>query len=129
MFVTVDSTFELFRWLRSTFNGDLFPMDDPGAEHQRLSDAHLELLRDFVEGRSLLSGQGRIFWFRFDAIPVELVHLTLDPVFEALPANARVIDPTCGSGAFLVGAFRRLVWKRTQGTGMRRPILASNVSG
>lgn len=36
MFGTVDATFTLFRWLRSTFNGDLFPMDDPGAEHQRL---------------------------------------------------------------------------------------------
>ncbi|MGQ3115781.1 HsdM family class I SAM-dependent methyltransferase [Hydrogenophaga sp.] len=143
MFGTVDSTFVLFRWLRSTFNGDLFPMDDPGAEHQRLGEAHLDLLRDFVEGRSLLSGQGRLFRFRFDAIPVdlissiyqqfarssaadeaheqglhytpvELVHLTLDPVFEGLSAQARVIDPTCGSGAFLVEAFRRLVWKRTE---------------
>lgn len=143
MFATVESTFTLFRWLRSTFNGDLFPMDDPGAEHQRLGEAHLDLLRDFVEGRSLLSGQGRLFRFRFDAIPVdlissiyqqfarssaadeahmqglhytpvELVHLTLDPVFERLPAHARVIDPTCGSGAFLVEAFRRLVWKRTE---------------
>lgn len=152
MFATVDSAFRLFQWLRSTFNGDLFPMDDPGAEQQRLGDTHLELLRDFVEGRSLLSGQGRLFRFRFDAIPVdlissiyqqfarlsaadeahsqglhytpvELVHLTLDPVFEALPAGARVIDPTCGSGAFLVEAFRRLVWKRTQGKAASRTIV------
>lgn len=152
MFATVDSAFKLFQWLRSTFNGDLFPMDDPGAEHQRLSDAHLELLRDFVQGRSLLSGQGRLFRFRFDAIPVdlvssiyqqfarssaadeartqglhytpiELVHLTLDPVFEALPASARVIDPTCGSGAFLVEAFRRLVWKHTQGKVASRSVV------
>jgi len=152
MFATVDSAFELFRWLRSTFNGDLFPMDDPGAEHQRLGNAHLELLRDFVEGRSLLSGQGRLFRFRFNAIPVdlvssiyqqfarssaadnahmqglhytpvELVHLTLDPVFEALPASARVIDPTCGSGAFLVEAFRRLVWKQTQGKAASRTVV------
>lgn len=144
MLATVDSAFALFRWLRTTFNGDLFPMNDPGAEHQRLSGAHLDLLRDFVEGRSLLSGQGRLFRFRFDAIPVdlissiyqqfarssaadeahvqglhytpvELVHLTLDPVFEALPAYARVLDPTCGSGAFLVEAFRRLVWKKAKG--------------
>lgn len=144
MFATVESAFGLFKWLRSTFNGDLFPMDDPGAEHKRLGDAHLTLLRDFVEGRSLVSGQGRLFRFRYDAIPVdlissiyqqfarssavdeahvqglhytpvELVHLTLDPVFEALPATARVIDPTCGSGAFLVEAFRRLVWKSSKG--------------
>lgn len=152
MFETIDSAFTLFRWLRSTFNGDLFPMDDPGAEHQRLSDRHLALLRDFIEGRSLLSGQGRLFRFRFDAIPidlissiyqqfarlsaadqahshglhytpVELVHLTLDPVFEALPENARVIDPTCGSGAFLVEAFRRLVWKRARGKTATRAVV------
>lgn len=163
MFATVDSTFTLFRWLRSTFNGDLFPMDDPGAEHQRLGKAHLELLRDFVEGRGLLSGQGRLFRFRFDVIPVdlissiyqqfarssaadeahvqglhytpvELVHLTLDPVFEKLPAQARVIDPTCGSGAFLVEAFRRLVWKRTEanktaGRAIVRDVLRTQLYG
>jgi hypothetical protein len=152
MFATVDSAFTLFGWLRSTFNGDLFPMDEPAAEKQRLGEAHLRLLRDFVEGRSLLSGQGRLFRFRFDAIPVdlvssiyqqfartsaadqahvqglhytpvELVHLTLDPVFEGLDAQARVIDPTCGSGAFLVEAFRRLVWKRTQGQVASRSVV------
>ena len=147
MFSTVDSTFALFEWLREKFNGDLFPMDDPGAEHQRLGDAHLALIRDFVEGRSLVPenrGQGRLFRFRYDAIPVdlissiyqqfarssaaqeahvqglhytpvELVHLTLDPVFDGLPPTARILDPTCGSGAFLVEAFRRLVWKNSQG--------------
>jgi hypothetical protein len=145
MFATADTAFELFRWLREKFNGDLFPMDDPGAEQQRLSEAHLQLLRDFIEGRSLVPGrrgQGRLFRFRYDAIPVdlissiyqqfarsstadtadiqglhytpvELVHLTLDPVFERLPPSARVLDPTCGSGAFLVEAFRRLVWKNS----------------
>ncbi len=144
MMATPTSAFGLFDWLRDTFNGDLFPMDDPGAERMRLGPAHLELVRDFIEGRSLVPenyGQGRLFRFRFDAIPidlvssiyqqfarssaenkarvqglhytpVELVHLTLDPVFEDLPATARVIDPTCGSGAFLVEAFRRLIWKR-----------------
>ncbi len=152
MFATVKSAFNLFKWLRSTFNGDLFPMNDPGAEQKSLTDTHLILLRDFIEGRSLVSGQGRLFRFRYDAIPidlissiyqqfarssaadeahvqglhytpVELVHLTLDPVFESLPATARVIDPTCGSGAFLVEAFRRLVWKRNQGRPVSRAVV------
>lgn len=144
MMATPARAFNLFDWLRETFNGDLFPMDDPGAERMRLGPAHLALIQDFIEGRSLVpenQGQGRLFRFRFDAIPidlvssiyqqfarssaehkarlqglhytpVELVHLTLDPVFEDLPATARVIDPTCGSGAFLVETFRRLIWKR-----------------
>ena len=116
MFENPASAFALFDWLRTTFNGDLFPMDDPGAERESLSDQHLSLIRDFVESRSLVPGrrgQGRLFRFRFDAIPVdlissiyqqftrssaaekaesqglhytpvELVHLALDPVFEGL---------------------------------------------
>jgi hypothetical protein len=147
MFATPANAFALFDWLRSTFNGDLFPMDDPGAERDRLTSDHLALLRDFIEGRSLIPerrGQGRLFRFRFNAIPVdlvssiyqqfarssaadearsqglhytpvELVHLTLDPVFEGLSATATIIDPACGSGAFLVEAFRRLVWRASQG--------------
>jgi hypothetical protein len=29
-----------------------------------------------------------------------------------LPDDARILDPACGSGVFLVDAFRRLVWKK-----------------
>jgi hypothetical protein len=146
MFATPKSAFALFDWLRSTFNGDLFPMDDPGAEREQMTREHLDLIRDFVEGRSLIperKGQGRLFRFRFNAIPVdlvssiyqqfarssaadearsqglhytpiELVHLTLDPVFEGLSSDARIIDLACGSGAFLVEAFRRLVWRASR---------------
>jgi hypothetical protein len=155
MFATVESAFKLFDWLRSTFNGDLFPMDDPGAEREHLTPEHLSYLRDFIEGRSLIPerhGQGRLFRFRFNAIPVdlvssiyqqfarssaadeadaqglhytpvELVHLTLDPVFEQLPVSARVVDPACGSGAFLVEAFRRLVWRASGGKAASRDLV------
>lgn len=155
MFATPSSAFALFDWLRTTFNGDLFPMDDPGAEHEQLTPKHLELIRDFVEGRSLIPerlGQGRLFRFRFNAIPVdlvssiyqqfartsaadearsqglhytpvELVHLTLDPVFEGLSSHATIIDPACGSGAFLVEAFRRLVWRAAQGQPATRDLV------
>ena len=155
MFGTPETTLSLFSWLRTTFNGDLFPMDDPGAEREHLTVKHLTYIRDFIEGRSLIpgmEGQGRLFRFRFNAIPidlissiyqqfarssgteetesqglhytpVELVHLTLDPVFEALPTAARVIDPTCGSGAFLVEALRRLVWRATGGKPAMRKLV------
>ena len=147
MFNTPEAAFSLFDWLRTTFNGDLFPMDDPGAERETLSHEHLRFIREFIEGISLVPeqrGQRRLFRFRFDAIPVdlissiyqqfarssaadkaasqglhytpiELVHLTLDPVFEGLAPAARIVDPTCGSGAFLVEAFRRLVWRGADG--------------
>lgn len=155
MFATPANAFALFDWLRTTFNGDLFPMDDPGAEREQLTPQHLELIRDFIEGRSLIPeryGQGRLFRFRFNAIPidlvssiyqqfartsaadearsqglhytpVELVHLTLDPVFEGLSSDATVIDPACGSGAFLVEAFRRLVWRASDGKPASRQVV------
>ena len=155
MFATPDSAFRLFDWLRETFNGDLFPMDDPGAEREYLTTGHLAGIREFVEGRSLKPdrrGQGRLFRFRFNAIPIdlisaiyqqfarssaleeadsqglhytpiELVHLTLDPVFEGLSPSSRVIDPACGSGAFLVEAFRRLVWRAKGGASAPRELV------
>ena len=154
-FATPDSAFLLFDWLRATFNGDLFPMDDPGAERDHLTAEHLAFIREFVDGRSLIPqrrGQGRLFRFRFNAIPIdlisaiyqqfarssaseeadsqglhytpiELVHLTLDPVFEGLSPSSRLIDPACGSGAFLVEAFRRLVWRATRGTSAPRRLV------
>ncbi|GJD79044.1 N-6 DNA methylase [Methylobacterium gregans] len=151
----------LFDWLHETFNGDVFPRNV--GQDARLE--HLVLLRDFVQDISLLKGQRgqfRLFKFRFDTIPielissvyeefaqrtagalsrqqslhytpVELVHMALDPVFDGLDARARVLDPTCGSGLFLVQALRRLVWKRC-GNGPRprrivREILYKQVFG
>ena len=146
LFETVESTYSLFKWLHSTFKGDLFPMDDPGAEREHLTEQSLTAIRDFNDGCSLIPGQvgqQRLFQFRFDAIPislissiyeqfarsgeagdvraqglhytpVEIVHLVLDPVFEGLDSDALVLDPTCGSGAFLVESFRRLVWRKTR---------------
>ena len=145
MLASKENAFALFGWLRDTFNGDLFPMDDLGAEQEFMNSARLELLQAFARSESLIEdqrGQGRLIKFRFDAIPIELVsaiyqqfarsaaadrandqglhytpielvNLALDPVLEGLPIDARVIDPTCGSGAFLVQAFRHLVWRRT----------------
>ena len=71
MFASKASAFTLFNWLRKTFNGDLFPMDDPGAERDHLTDEHMAFIRDFAESRSLVSksrGQGRLFKFRFNRL-------------------------------------------------------------
>jgi len=140
----LDGTYSLFRWIRQTFNGDLFPIEDEATERAQLGhDARLlQPLSDFFGHFNVLDHQGRLFPFRFDAIPVELissiyekfvhmskpdgepprgvhytpinvVDLVLDPVFENLPAMARVLDPACGSGVFLVESLRRLVWLRS----------------
>ncbi|MBK3402672.1 SAM-dependent DNA methyltransferase [Methylorubrum populi] len=151
----------LFDWLHETFNGDVFPQGMGSS----LQDGHLPLLQDFCRGTSLRerdAGQMRLFRFRFDTVPielissvyeafarraasdmarelglhytpVELVHMALDPVFEDLDASARILDPTCGSGLFLVQGLRRLAWKRC-GDGPRpraviRDILYRQVHG
>ncbi len=146
MFETAESALSLFGWLGSTFNGDLFPIDDLDAERNDLTASHLELIRDFIDSHSLVAGkevQHRLFRFRFDAIPInlissiyeqfarssaaeeakpqslhytplEIVDFVLDPVFEGLPPGSSVIDPACGSGTFLVEAFRRLVWSEAK---------------
>lgn len=141
---SLDGTFSLFTWIRTTFNGDLFPIEDEASEREQLGFTAEPLLplSDFF-GHFTINGQGRLFPFRFDVIPVELissiyekfvhmsetdgaprsgvhytpinlVDLALDPLFEGLPARARVLDPACGSGVFLVESLRRLVWLRAQ---------------
>lgn len=155
MFATPGNAFRLFDWLHTVFNGDLFPIRNPGFEREHLSDGHLALIRDFIQGYSLVpprQGQRRLFRFRFDAIPidlissiyqqfarstaawdadvqglhytpVEVVQLIHDQVFEGLSEGACIIDPTCGSGAFLVDALRRLVWRATGGGNAPRQVV------
>lgn len=150
----LDRTYHLFRWIRTTFNGDLFPLEDEAAEREQLDgdSGRLQPISDFFGHFNVSDRQGRLFPFRFDAIPVELissiyekfvhmadtdgeprlgvhytpinlVDLVLDPIFEGLPATARVLDPACGSGVFLVESLRRLVWLRSQAEVLDRSVL------
>ena len=155
MFATPKQALKLFAWLRTTFNGNLFSSGDPSMEREFLTKEHLRYIRMFVEGSSLISGQegqGRLFQFQFDAIPinlissiyeqfarsstrsqardqslhytpVEVVQFVLDPVFEELPHSATLIDPACGSGVFLVESLRRLVWRATEGSRPTRDLI------
>lgn len=150
----LDRTYALFRWIRTTFNGDLFPIEDESSERAQLQGS-AELLRplaDFFGHFSIVDGQGRLFPFRFEAIPVELissiyekfvhmsetdgapkagvhytpinlVDLVLDPVFEGLTPDARVLDPACGSGVFLVESLRRLVWLKGRQSVVSRDLI------
>lgn len=140
----LDATYGVFTWIKATFNGDLFPIEDAGTERAQLGhDAtRLAPLADFFGHFDTANRQGRLFPFRFDVIPIELissiyekfvhlsetdgaprqgvhytpinlVDLVLDPLFEGLAPTARVLDPACGSGVFLVESLRRLVWLQT----------------
>jgi hypothetical protein len=154
----LDGTYALFRWIRTTFNGDLFPIEDEAAERDHLGQSADKLtpLADFFGHFNPSDKQGRLFPFRFDAIPVELissiyekfvhmsetdgaprrgvhytpinlVDLVLDPVFEGLTPDARILDPACGSGVFLVESLRRLVWLRSGGAPPTRDLIRSTL--
>jgi hypothetical protein len=133
--------YELFDWLRHTFNGDLFPIakDEPSW----VNAAHTQLVAETLTGFDPVKGQGSLWPYRFDVVPVELissiyeqfahsadnaeardggvhytpvslVNLVLDEVLADLDPEARVLDITCGSGVFLVESLRRIVALRAR---------------
>lgn len=124
----------MFKALEEKFNGDIFLLPEGG---QTLDERMLRKLADVVQPRSDARGQ-LYFWdiYSFECIPVEvlshiyqhfaedgtgsvftpplLVNLLLDQVMplDRLQGNETFLDPTCGSGIFLVAAFRRLIYAR-----------------
>ncbi len=135
-----DTIRQLLAELERKFNGDVFELPETG---NRLTIADLRRFAELVEAKTL--GAQRYLWeqFSFRYIPVEVLshlyqhfaqkgkgavftppmvaNLMLDYVmpYEHLTGQERVLDPTCGSGIFLVGAFRRLVhlWQSKNGWG------------
>lgn len=121
---------ELLRRLERKFNGDVFELPET---RQQLTTRQLHSFADLVEARTVRAQ--RYLWqqFSFRYIPVEvlsnlyqhfaqrakgavftppmLANLMLDHTmpYDRLTGNERILDPTCGSGIFLVTAFRRLV--------------------
>ncbi len=121
----------LLEFLENKFNGDVFRL--PSAGQQGLTNESLKRFADFVEGKTLK--RQRYLWeqFSFRHLPVEIIShlyqrfvegghgkvytppflasLLLDQAmpYGGLSGGERILDPACGSGVFLVGAFRRLV--------------------
>lgn len=152
-----DDVLRLLKTLERRFNGDIFSL--PIGAQQRLSRAALNRFAQLVEARTL--EQQRYLWeqYSFEHLPVEtishlyqrfvhghgtvytppfLASLLLDHAmpYDRMTGNERVLDPACGSGVFLVGAFRRLValwrskhgWKQP-GVGALKSILTSCIYG
>jgi len=125
-----DNVRELLSKLERKFNGDVFALQEAAS---RLTKKELRRFADLVEARTL--GAQRYLWsqYSFQYIPVEVLShlyqhfaqegkgavftppmvasLMLDYVmpYATLSGTERILDPTCGSGIFLVGAFRRLI--------------------
>jgi len=139
-------TYRLFDKLNDDFNGDLFPLMHK--EEKVIRNAHLRSLRDFLLGESMGNQLYLFFWaYKFDIIPTELIstiyeefyhehggkddsgtHYTPMPLVdfilsqavttERLNADARVLDASCGSGVFLVHAFKRMVYHECREQGI-----------
>ncbi len=128
-----------FDYLNRHFNGEIFKWEDE-RERELLSKTDLWMFADFFEAWTETSKQ-RSLWrlYSFNDLPIELisniyeeflgdeegvvytppylVHFLVD---EAMPLehprdNFKVIDPACGSGVFLVAAYRRIIdWWRSR---------------
>ena len=153
---TVEEVLRLLRYFENKFNGDVFTL---GEESDKLTKGELRRLANLADA-NVLGGQ-RHFWelFSFEYIPVEVISrlyqqfvtghgavytppllasLLLDQVmpYHRMTGKERVLDPACGSGIFLVGAFKRLVihWRsrhnwRSPTTDDLKQILAHSIHG
>lgn len=134
------ATYLLFEQLSTIFNGDLFPIE---SEEGQVEKPHLEWVLSFLERTNLETGQLSLWPYNFEYIPIELISNIYDifideqraegayytPLLladfileetmgmETVRPDMRVLDPACGSGIFLVGAYRRLIraWRQAYG--------------
>ena len=148
----------LLDFLERKFNGDVFRL--PVSGRHELTESTLRRFANLVEARTLK--RHRYLWqqFSFEHLPIEIIsHLyqrfvqgghgtVYTPPFlaalllnhampyERLSGEERVLDPACGSGVFLVGAFRRLInfwrsrnrWRRPNVDTLKR-ILRRSIFG
>jgi type I restriction-modification system DNA methylase subunit len=132
-----DFTCALFDQLSEDFNGDMFPSDPH--ERKAINRNHLKLIQEFLRGDIDNQKNLFFWAYKFDIIPIELISSIYEEFYlttnadsgnhgthytpsslvrfvlsqvltsECLERNPRILDPCCGSGIFLVEAFRRIV--------------------
>ncbi len=129
----------LFNYLSGHFNGKIFSLSKQ--QKEEIKNVDLSPLADFLSGE--IDNKQYVLWriYSFNHLPVELISSIYEVFLEAeknkgiaytpsylvnfmidetMPLNqpnlkCRVIDPACGSGIFLVSAFKRLVdWWRIE---------------
>jgi hypothetical protein len=139
--------YAVFARLAEDFNGDLF-VDLP-SERESVEQRHLSLIADFLQGTADAAQEPLFLWaYDFSVVPTSLIstmyeilhqeevgaknssHYTPAELVEyvlaqtltdeVLAGRPRICDPACGSGLFLVEAYRFLVRHETARTG--RPL-------
>ena len=159
-----EATYRLFGMLNERFNGDITHLHN--GEREAVKARHLDIVRKcFLDGdlsdNPKMYGDWRLF--RFDIIKIELLSEIYEHFLGASKAakgqyytptnlvdlilsekipvesarwNLKVLDPSCGSGIFLVESFKRLIrnWKIAHKTDSidfqtLRSILCDNIYG
>ena len=156
-------TFAAFERLASDFNGDLFVIAP--RERREISQSHLDLVRGMLLGDTDPSQPKLFLWaYDFSMVPTSLISSMYEQFFhsassendsgthytppelvqyvanevlstDVLENKPRVLDPSCGSGIFLVEAFRAIVRYESVRRGRRlsakelRALLLSRIAG
>lgn len=155
-------TYAFFQQLALDFNGDMFPRDQE--EEDAVDQSHLDLLSKFLLGDVDPHQPALFLWaYDFEIIPTDLISSIYEEFYHAnneddkgthytpsvlveyvlsetlsndcLAQNPRILDPACGSGIFLVEAFRRIVRYKVQQSGKQlnsgelRQILREQIAG
>ncbi len=136
---------KLLDFLATHFNGGIFKLEDN--ERDFIKESDLSRFGRFLDGE--LDGIQFVFWrlYSFNDLPVELISniyeeflgkqpgVVYTPPYlvnflldESMPLSSdetdfKILDPACGSGVFLVGAYRRLIYRWRKKNNWNRPDL------
>ncbi len=128
----IRETYDLFDCIKDSFNGDIFEYEYE--EREDTTEFHLEKLKQFLNGVNLETGQTRLFPYKFDIIPIEMISSIYERFVSSeagdgvyytpqslayfmvnelneieFESDIKVLDPACGSGIFLVNAFGKFI--------------------
>lgn len=141
LFSNKKKLYEFFDYLEENFNGDLFPLVEN--EYDLVNVDILKIVFGLFKGNSLKTGQTVLInKYNFKIIPIELIsniyeaflnknnkktasyytplflvdyvlYNTLDEILKK-KNSCKTLDPSCGSGVFLVESLRRIIEKQTE---------------
>lgn len=122
---------KLFSIIHKIFGNKLF--DKPIIEEEYLNTDVCDLIYKSISGDNIKTGQLSLFDFLFDRIPIEFISYIYEVflseeqkengiyytpkklaqliIDDVIPSNkiGKVLDPSCGSGMFLIVAFNKLL--------------------
>ena len=120
---------KLFDIINQIFNNSLF--ENPHIPTEHLLDSALSLIADALERKNFENGQLSLFGYSFDIIPAEFIGHVYEMFFdenqseegifytpeglaklivdETIDKTGKILDPSCGSGMFLVVGLRKLL--------------------